>query len=190
MYSSGRKRSLRKTPYLPNNKCYTSAVYLRRKLVFSAIFLEPLTDQFDSFFNPKNTSETNATNNNIPPTFSKKRTNVSCEYDRCVVETQLCKRRDMSDTLIGRACAIFCLHYVWCLWIKSTMWLLLFSPTSYGRPFVRVLYLFMKDKNVRVLAPPIMFDVQLRRQRQRRTFRPMLASIGVYSTSDTTQFAG
>ena len=33
--------------------------------------------------------------------------NVSCEYDRWVVETQLCKLRATSDTLIGRACAIF-----------------------------------------------------------------------------------
>ena len=33
--------------------------------------------------------------------------NVSCEYDRWEVETQLCKLRDTSDTLIGRACAIF-----------------------------------------------------------------------------------
>ena len=33
--------------------------------------------------------------------------NVSCEYGRWVVETQLCKLRDTSDTLIGRACAKF-----------------------------------------------------------------------------------
>ena len=33
--------------------------------------------------------------------------NVSCEYGRWVVETQLCKLRDTSDTLIGRACAMF-----------------------------------------------------------------------------------
>ena len=31
---------------------------------------------------------------------------VSCEYDRWVVETQLCELRDTSDTLIGRACAM------------------------------------------------------------------------------------
>ena len=37
--------------------------------------------------------------------------NVSCEYDRWVVETQLFKLRHTSDTLIGRACAIFHLHY-------------------------------------------------------------------------------
>ena len=29
-----------------------------------------------------------------------------CEYDRWVVETQLCKLRDTSDTLIGRAFAV------------------------------------------------------------------------------------
>ena len=34
--------------------------------------------------------------------------NVSCEYNRVVVETQLCKLRDTSDTLIGRACATVC----------------------------------------------------------------------------------
>ena len=39
--------------------------------------------------------------------FIKKLKNVSCEYDRWVVETQLCKLRDTSDTLIGRACAMF-----------------------------------------------------------------------------------
>ena len=33
--------------------------------------------------------------------------NVSCEYDGWVVETQLCKLRDTSDTLVGRACAMF-----------------------------------------------------------------------------------
>ena len=43
--------------------------------------------------------------------------NVSCEYDRWVVETQLCKLRDTSDKLIGRACAVFQLKYfeAWCL---------------------------------------------------------------------------
>ena len=33
--------------------------------------------------------------------------NVSCEYNRWVVETQLCKLRDSSDTLIWRAWAMF-----------------------------------------------------------------------------------
>ena len=33
--------------------------------------------------------------------------NVSCEYDWWVVETQLCKLRDTSDALIGRAFAMF-----------------------------------------------------------------------------------
>ena len=31
--------------------------------------------------------------------------NASCEYDRWEVETQLCKLRNTSDTLIGHACA-------------------------------------------------------------------------------------
>ena len=36
--------------------------------------------------------------------------NVSCEYDRRVVETQLCKVRDTSDTLIARCRIVsFCL---------------------------------------------------------------------------------
>ena len=39
--------------------------------------------------------------------FYTKLKNVSCEYDRWVVETQLCKLRDTSDTLIGRACAMY-----------------------------------------------------------------------------------
>ena len=35
---------------------------------------------------------------------------------------------------------------MWCLWVKSTIWLLILSSTRYGRPFARVLYLFlMKD---------------------------------------------
>ena len=35
----------------------------RRKLIFTAIFQVLPTDQFDAFFNPKNASETNTTNN-------------------------------------------------------------------------------------------------------------------------------
>ena len=35
------------------------------------------------------------------------RKNVRCEYDRSVVETQLCKLRDTEDALIGRACVMF-----------------------------------------------------------------------------------
>ena len=38
--------------------------------------------------------------------FYKKLKNVSLGYDWWVVETQLCKLRDTSDTLIGRACVI------------------------------------------------------------------------------------
>ena len=33
--------------------------------------------------------------------------NESCGYDQWVVETQLCKLCDTSDTLIGCACVIF-----------------------------------------------------------------------------------
>ena len=39
---------------------------------------------------------------------------VSCQYDRWVVETQLCKLRDTSDTLIGRVGAMFQLKYGVC----------------------------------------------------------------------------
>ena len=47
--------------------------------------------------------------------FTKKKSkNVSCEYGRWVVETQLCKLRDTSDTLVGRACAMFQLKYGAC----------------------------------------------------------------------------
>ena len=42
----------------------------------------------------------------------KKLKNVSCEHDRWVIETQLCKLRDTSDTLIGRAYAIVHLYGV------------------------------------------------------------------------------
>ena len=40
-----------------------SAVYLRRKLTFTAIALVPLTNQFKVLVNPENASETNATSN-------------------------------------------------------------------------------------------------------------------------------
>ena len=48
--------------YLPNRTCVVTAVCLRRKIAFTAIFLGLLSDQFDAFFNPKNVSETNAIN--------------------------------------------------------------------------------------------------------------------------------
>ena len=38
--------------------------------------------------------------------FYKTMKNIGCEYDRWMVETQLCKLRDTSGTIIGRACAI------------------------------------------------------------------------------------
>ena len=44
--------------------------------------------------------------NMIPGIFIKILKDVSCEYDRWVVETQLCKLRDTSDTLIGSACTV------------------------------------------------------------------------------------
>ena len=44
----------------------------------------------------------------------KKLKHASCEYDRWVVNTQFCKLRDTSDTLIWRACAIFQLKYGVC----------------------------------------------------------------------------
>ena len=39
IYCLNRKHSLRKTSYLPNHICNASAVYPRRKLTFTAIFL-------------------------------------------------------------------------------------------------------------------------------------------------------
>ena len=47
---------------------------------------------------------------NTDSVFLIKVKNVSCEYDRWVVETQLCKLRDTSDTIIGRACARSIFH--------------------------------------------------------------------------------
>ena len=44
----------------------------------------------------------------------QKNFDVSCEYDRWVVQTQLFKLRDTLDTLIGRACAMFQLKYGVC----------------------------------------------------------------------------
>ena len=78
IYSSGRKHALRKTSYLTKHICYASAVCLRRKLTFTAIFLAQLTDQFDASFNPKNASETNATSN----TSTRKTYEFSCH--RCL----------------------------------------------------------------------------------------------------------
>ena len=46
--------------------------------------------------------------------YYKKLKNVTCEYDRWVVETQLCKLRDTLDTLIEGACAMFQLKYGVC----------------------------------------------------------------------------
>ena len=57
----------------------------------------------------------------------------------CMVETQLCKPRDTSDALVGRAYSMFHLQYVWCLWTKPTIWLLIQFNKFDGRPFARVL---------------------------------------------------
>ena len=40
--------------------------------------------------------------------------NASCEYDQWIVETQLCKLRNTSDTLIWRACSIRIPFVTWC----------------------------------------------------------------------------
>ena len=62
-----------------------------------------------------------------------------------MVETQLCKLRDTSDTFIGRACAMFQLkHGVSELHLRYGCSYSV--PQVYGRPFARVLYFFlMKD---------------------------------------------
>ena len=52
--------------------------------------------------------------------------NVSCEFDRWAVETQLCKVRDTSDTLIGRA-----IHYI-VLFQDFTLSSISFLPTVRG----------------------------------------------------------
>ena len=65
--------------------------------------------------------------------FIKVLKNVSCEYDRWVVETQLCKLRDTgtSDTLIGRACAMFSIGNMVIVNYIYDMWLLILSSTSF-----------------------------------------------------------
>ena len=52
---------------------------------------------------PGTKSSTHVQSDKVLTMFNLK--NVSCEYNRWVVETQLCKLRDSSDTAIGRACA-------------------------------------------------------------------------------------
>ena len=63
-----------------------------------------------------------------------------------MVETQLCQLGDTSDTLMGRACTMFQLKYGVCeLYLRSKVVDTQFRK-FYGRPFARVLYLFlMKD---------------------------------------------
>ena len=48
----------------------------------------------------------NAIRNGYGPLCFRLMKNVGCEYDRWVIESQLCRLRDTSDTLIGRACAM------------------------------------------------------------------------------------
>ena len=63
--------------------------------------------------------------------------------DQLVVETQLSKLRHTSDTLIEHACAMFQLvfvNYIYDMVVDTQF------HKFYGRPFARVLYLFlMKD---------------------------------------------
>ena len=69
-----------------------------------------------------------------------------------MVETQLCKLSDISDTFVGRAYHIpgtskyFIYNIISCLWTKPTIWLLTFSSTSFteGRPRIFI----KKLKNV------------------------------------------
>ena len=72
--------------------------------------------------------------------------NISCEYNRWVVGTQLYKLRDTSDTLIGRARAIYVPFVIWCLWITSTIWLLILSSTSFMVGRSRVFYVYSSWK--------------------------------------------
>ena len=62
-----------------------------------------------------------------------------------MVETQRCKLRDTSDTLIGRACDMFQLKLVFVIYIYDMVVDTQFHK-FYDRLFARVLYLFlMKD---------------------------------------------
>ena len=70
----------------PIRKCPTSTWKYAHNLQF-AVFVVRVQQYFEVFY--------------------KKLKNVSCEYNRWVVETQLRKLHDTSDTLIGRACAMF-----------------------------------------------------------------------------------
>ena len=74
--------------------------------------------------------------------------NVSCEYDRWMVDTQLCKLRHTSDTLVGRACATFQLKDGVCELHLSTIWLLitLYSPASFMVGCSRVFYMYSSWK--------------------------------------------
>ena len=79
--------------------------------------------------------------------------NVSCEYNRRVVETHLCELSDTSDTFIGRACAtsIFNLQYgVYELNLRYGCW----YSAAQGWLFARVLHLFfMKYTPYRTATP-------------------------------------
>ena len=69
-----------------------------------------------------------------------------------MVETQLSKLRDTSDTR-GRACAIPGIPFViWCLWITSTMWWLILSSTSL-RLAVRACSMFIPHEIYRSVTP-------------------------------------
>ena len=63
--------------------------------------------------------------------------NVSCEYERWVVETQLCKLRDTLDKTIGRAFAMFHLQYniygICELHLRYMSYFLLFSYSETGK---------------------------------------------------------
>ena len=96
--------------------CYDSAVYHKRKLTFTAIFLVLLTDQFDAIFNPKNASETNDINNTSPTSktyeFSRHRYCLTLNFgdnanhsqsDRCQPLTD-CLAQATPRSLRGRGC--------------------------------------------------------------------------------------
>ena len=69
--------------------------------------------------------------------------NVSCESDRWVVETQLRKLRNVRHA--HWACLFYIQFVIRCLWIKSTIWLILSSAIfKVGRSRVLCIFL-MKD---------------------------------------------
>ena len=102
----GNKFALRNKSYLPNHICYASVVYLGRKLTFTptvtAICLVLLTDQFVTFFSPKDAWETNATSN-TPTTWKT----YEFPRHRCLIAPRI-TQENVKQTHVGVSAT-----YVW-----------------------------------------------------------------------------